>query len=173
MTFDWSRERKDKLVSLVTGEEKLSYADAAERLGTTRDSAYAKAKALGITGGSGRRNDNGKSKTGTARRIDPKPGRQVNPRTTKVAGPLPPEPTATRPARRDANRRPYTLETLPPDACKWPIGDPATADLHFCAHPQKPNHPYCDHHARLSAAPSQPKRPSFTPDAMAKAFGGL
>jgi GcrA cell cycle regulator len=43
-----------------------------------------------------------------------------------------------------------TTETLSGRTCKWPIGDPAEAEFHYCGHPPETGSPYCDTHERRS-----------------------
>jgi GcrA cell cycle regulator len=43
--------------------------------------------------------------------------------------------------------------------CKWPIGDPAGDDFHFCGQGTGTAKSYCAYHARLAFQPAQPKRP--------------
>ncbi len=42
--------------------------------------------------------------------------------------------------------------------CKWPHGDPASDDFHFCGHPPKDDGPYCEYHARLAYQPVAERR---------------
>lgn len=35
-------------------------------------------------------------------------------------------------------------------ACCWPIGEPGTADFHFCGEPASLNKPYCQPHAEIA-----------------------
>lgn len=41
-----------------------------------------------------------------------------------------------------------TLQTLDACSCRWPIGDPRSADFHFCGKNKVPGLPYCEFHAR-------------------------
>ncbi|SDT90262.1 GcrA family cell cycle regulator [Stappia sp. ES.058] len=43
-----------------------------------------------------------------------------------------------------------TLMTLTSKTCKWPIGDPADADFHFCSRDADNNRSYCEFHHRLA-----------------------
>ena len=49
-----------------------------------------------------------------------------------------------------------TIETLLPDDCRWPIGDPQGPGFHFCGN-RKANGPYCDVHMRQGFQPSRPR----------------
>ena len=46
-----------------------------------------------------------------------------------------------------------TIQTLEPDDCRWPIGDPQHPDFHFCGKTKVAGLPYCDHHARRAYQP--------------------
>jgi GcrA cell cycle regulator len=39
--------------------------------------------------------------------------------------------------------------------CRWPIGDPAENEFHFCGRNPKPGSPYCEAHARKAYQPQQ------------------
>jgi GcrA cell cycle regulator len=34
--------------------------------------------------------------------------------------------------------------------CRWPIGDPKSADFHFCGRDKAGRTSYCGHHARVA-----------------------
>lgn len=42
------------------------------------------------------------------------------------------------------------LVELTEKTCKWPHGDPATDDFHFCGNNVKEDNPYCEYHCRLA-----------------------
>ncbi len=54
-----------------------------------------------------------------------------------------------------------TVATLKGNMCKWPIGDPAKDDFHFCGQSAPTGKPYCAYHAQLAFQPAQrrPERP--------------
>ena len=47
-------------------------------------------------------------------------------------------------------RKIVTTLTLSSRTCRWPIGDPATAEFHYCGMLPRSGRPYCDEHDRLS-----------------------
>jgi GcrA cell cycle regulator len=51
-----------------------------------------------------------------------------------------------------------TVMTLGAHMCKWPIGDPSTAQFTFCGRKTGQEGPYCDDHERLAHQPMQPRR---------------
>lgn len=48
-----------------------------------------------------------------------------------------------------------TVATLKGNMCKWPIGDPAKDDFHFCGQSAPTGKPYCAYHAQLAFQPAQ------------------
>ena len=50
---------------------------------------------------------------------------------------------------RDASER-VPLMTLTSRTCKWPIGDPADPDFHFCSVDAESGRSYCEFHHRLA-----------------------
>lgn len=52
-----------------------------------------------------------------------------------------------------------TLMELRESMCRWPMGDPTTAEFRFCgAHSPIGGGPYCGHHARVAYQPAQDRR---------------
>lgn len=52
-----------------------------------------------------------------------------------------------------------TLMELRESMCRWPMGDPTTAEFRFCgAHSPIGSGPYCSHHARVAYQPAQDRR---------------
>lgn len=46
-----------------------------------------------------------------------------------------------------------TILTLTTSCCRWPIGDPGSANFRFCGARANPGQPYCEAHARLAYQP--------------------
>ena len=42
------------------------------------------------------------------------------------------------------------LVDLTEKTCKWPHGDPATDDFHFCGNNTKADNPYCEYHCKMA-----------------------
>ena len=63
-----------------------------------------------------------------------------------VPGPraVPPPPPPPRPV--PAAPRPYGRVVT----CCWPIGEPGTAEFHFCDVPSEPGRPYCEEHVKIA-----------------------
>ena len=70
------------------------------------------------------------------------------------------------PMPRDGPKAPVgqrkTINTLLPDDCRWPIGDPQGADFHFCGK-RKADGPYCDFHMRQGFQPARPRAVQYRP----------
>lgn len=60
-----------------------------------------------------------------------------------------------------------TVATLKGNMCKWPIGDPAKDDFHFCGQSAPTGKPYCAYHAQLAFQPAQ-RRPDRAPASPAR-----
>ena len=48
-----------------------------------------------------------------------------------------------------------TMETLKESHCKWPIGDPAEEDFHFCGRGRHEDGVYCEFHAAKAYQPAR------------------
>ena len=51
-----------------------------------------------------------------------------------------------------------TILTLTERTCKWPIGDPSSADFYFCGRHSEPGVPYCPQHCRIAYQPVNDRR---------------
>jgi GcrA cell cycle regulator len=56
-----------------------------------------------------------------------------------------------------------TVETLLADDCRWPFGDPRSADFHFCGQRKKDGSPYCDDHLRHAFQAAKPRSVAYRP----------
>lgn len=54
--------------------------------------------------------------------------------------------------------RNLTLIQLSDRTCKWPLGDPLSADFRFCGNHSNDATPYCQYHARLAFQPVSERR---------------
>ena len=73
-----------------------------------------------------------------------------------------PEPEMTENIIPIGQRR--TLLELTDATCRWPIGDPGSADFFFCGGQSLTNLPYCAYHSRVAYQPAnmrRDRRPSF------------
>ena len=51
-----------------------------------------------------------------------------------------------------------TLVQLTDATCRWPVGDPGSADFFFCGGQTKEDGPYCTHHSRVAYQPAADRR---------------
>ena len=51
-----------------------------------------------------------------------------------------------------------TLLELNEQTCRWPIGDPATAEFYFCGGNAVTGLPYCAYHSRIAYQPPAARR---------------
>lgn len=51
-----------------------------------------------------------------------------------------------------------TIMELRENMCRWPMGDPTTADFCFCGNKTTPGIPYCTFHSRIAYQPPERRR---------------
>jgi GcrA cell cycle regulator len=51
-----------------------------------------------------------------------------------------------------------TLLQLSEATCRWPVGDPGSADFFFCGGPSTESTPYCSYHSRIAFQPASDRR---------------
>jgi hypothetical protein len=66
------------------------------------------------------------------------------------------------PVRKAAKRKRITTIALTIDTCRWPLGDPAEPDFHYCGERPLIGQPYCDMHDAQSYQGAGRKRPPAT-----------
>jgi hypothetical protein len=76
-----------------------------------------------------------------------------------------PAPLCVDPPSNIPHTQRKTVETLLADDCRWPFGDPMSADFHFCGHRKKDGKPYCDVHMRLAFQAAKPRAVVYRPHA--------
>jgi GcrA cell cycle regulator len=138
----WTDERVEQLKALWG--EGLSASQIARVLGSvTRNAVIGKVHRLGLAG-----------RAGPPRAERP---RNVLPRKSVVHISIPaPQIVEEDPIiLEDGNFA--TVLTINDRMCRWPIGDPAENEFHFCGHKPKFGSPYCEAHARKAYQP-QPQR---------------
>jgi GcrA cell cycle regulator len=94
---------------------------------------------------------------------DPEPQRRA---VVPAGQPLPPQPSANEispealASVREVEKRALRLGLmdLTERTCKWPIGDPATADFWFCGLPVQQGKPYCEAHVGVAFQPMSSRR---------------
>ena len=138
----WTEERVDQLKQLWG--EGLSASQIANKMGgVTRNAVIGKVHRLGLAG----RATPAAPKPKTVQRYD--------------------EPELKTPITGLENLYPGidrpTVSSIDGNQCKWPIGDPARDDFHFCGQPTLSGKSYCAYHARLAFQPPQRREPSRQP----------
>lgn len=139
----WTDERVEQLKALWT--EGLSASQIARVLGgVTRNAVIGKVHRLGLAGRAG-------------------PTRSERPRHTSSHRSV----ARTQPVERETvEEDPVVLEdgsfvtvlNVSDRMCRWPIGDPAEGEFHFCGHKPKEGSPYCEAHARKAYQPHVQRR---------------
>jgi GcrA cell cycle regulator len=149
----WTDERVATLRKLWA--EGLSASQIAKQLGgVTRNAVIGKVHRLGLAG------------RATPSRPAKRPVRAARPRVISPTAPrLRPASHPNVPAIIVPELEPLLFDdgraasvlTIKDTMCKYPIGDPATADFAFCGRESSCG-PYCQDHARLAYQPSQAKK---------------
>lgn len=157
--MSWNDERVDLLSRLWLEGRSASQIAAELGQGVTRNAVIGKVHRLGLSG---------RAKVAlpsTAVRLRPKPA----PRLEERPVPVPPVPALVAPAAtvRPSSRPadvvvPFstrvTIMELRDTMCRWPLGDPPSADFRYCGCRCGPLGPYCEEHARLAFQPTQERR---------------
>lgn len=139
----WTDERVEQLKALWT--EGLSASQIARVLGgVTRNAVIGKVHRLGLAGRA-------------------TPARAERPRTSaprravmRIAAPEP-QIIEEDPIKMDDGNF-VTVLTINDRMCRWPIGDPAENEFHFCGRKPKLGSPYCEAHARKAYQPQVQRR---------------
>jgi GcrA cell cycle regulator len=150
----WTEDRVIVLKNLWA--EGLSASQIAKQLGggVTRNAVIGKVHRLGLAG------------RATPSRPAKRPVRVARPRPIVTGTPMRPRPAPVQPHVQAApplepmlrpDGKVVTVLTLNEGTCRWPIGDPSSADFAFCGrHPA--GGPYCSEHNRLAYQPQTPKK---------------
>jgi GcrA cell cycle regulator len=142
----WTDERVEQLKQLWT--DGLSASQIARQLGgVTRNAVIGKVHRLGLAG------------RATPARAE-RPRIQAPRRTPVLRAPVTvvAQPIVERDPLTDDHGNHVTVLTISDRNCKWPIGDPASGNFHFCGHAPKNGSPYCDAHSVKAFQPSQSRR---------------
>ena len=151
----WTDDRVELLKKLWA--EGLSASQIAGKMGgVTRNAVIGKVHRLGLSGRAtpakpvrGRAPN---QPTTTQAATTPKPAPSFRPQTQ--VRPVIPSPEVSEPLVLDTGDK-TTVATLNRNMCKWPIGDPAKEDFHFCGQPSDSGKPYCSYHAHVAFQPAQ------------------
>jgi len=152
----WTDDRVEQLKTLWS--EGLSAAQIANKMGgVTRNAVIGKVHRLGLSGRATPARPQ-RGRTTTAR----KEGNDARPAAPMDLKPVIPEPEFIAPAVLDSGDR-MTVSTIKKNMCKWPIGDPAADDFHFCGQSTQMGKSYCAYHAHMAFQPPQ-RRTERRPD---------
>jgi len=145
----WTDERVELLKTLWS--EGLSAAQIANKMGgVTRNAVIGKVHRLGLSG----RATPAKPQRGcgpSMERVEEEV--QVKPQRQEIKSVIP-DVESIAPVVLDSGDK-TTVATIKNSMCKWPIGDPAKDDFHFCGQPALTGKSYCTYHARMAFQPPQ------------------
>ncbi|MEM9990065.1 MAG: GcrA family cell cycle regulator [Pseudomonadota bacterium] len=139
----WTDDRVEQLKELWS--EGLSASQIANKMGgVTRNAVIGKVHRLGLAG--------------RATPAAPKPKAIPNPVSEAPSS----SPSLSFESLYLDEDRP-TVSTIGNNQCKWPIGDPASEEFHFCGQPTSGGKPYCAYHSQLAFQPSTSRRETAKP----------
>jgi GcrA cell cycle regulator len=161
----WTDERVETLKKLW-GDGLSASQIAGELGGITRNAVIGKVHRLGLSG-------RAKSpSSATPRPRKPRPQHMMRVSRPAVRGntalaqafdyEAEPEPEIIENVVPLGQRR--TLLELNEDTCRWPIGDPGSAEFYFCGGQSITTGPYCGYHSRIAYQPAnlrRDRRPPF------------
>lgn len=147
----WTEERVEILKRLWA--EGLSAAQIANKIGgVTRNAVIGKVHRLGLSGratpAKPQRGRTAAEEAAAAASVPAVPGIEAD------LAPVISEPAFIAPEILDVSDK-TTVSSIKKNMCKWPVGDPATDDFHFCGQPTAPGKSYCSYHARMAFQPPQ------------------
>lgn len=160
----WTDERVE-LLKKLWGDGLSASQIAAELSGVTRNAVIGKVHRLGLSG---------RGKTNPA--VAQKPRKTIRPSTPAAVEPAPFEVAAPPSAPvlvaqvaaepdiaiADDIDIPFservTIMELRETMCRWPLGDPTTAEFRFCGGRAIVGLPYCSHHANVAYQPAADRR---------------
>jgi len=154
--MSWTDERVATLSKLWA--DGLSASQIANILGgVTRNAVIGKVHRLGLSGRARATNNSSVKRTkrvaGTSQsfnqpRRQPSAGNSASSAKVTRLKPVVEVPDLVAPESKR-----LSLTDLNDRVCKWPHGDPATNDFHFCGHKCAEGKPYCEYHAQLAFQP--------------------
>ncbi|MCQ8185195.1 GcrA family cell cycle regulator [Parvularcula maris] len=145
----WTEERVEELKTLW-GEGHSASQIAARMGGVTRNAVIGKVHRLGLSGRAAPAKPKAVAAPEPKAEAPKSEERAARPRASSVLRNLPPI--------TDLGTDRLTVSTIGTDECKWPIGDPASEDFHFCGQAASGGKPYCAYHAQLAFQPSTARK---------------
>lgn len=151
----WTPDRVDTLKKMWS--EGRSASEIAAHLGeVTRNSVIGKVFRLNLAA----RRDPSENQPRAKKQKAPPKVRQERqaPKAKSVSIPREPKPVIVfEPPAPPLPGQAVRLLDLQSGMCKWPIGDPAKEDFHFCGHRSLVSLSYCEYHARIAYVPAMPR----------------
>jgi len=152
----WDEERVEQLKQLWA--EGLSASQIASKMGgVTRNAVIGKVHRLGLSGRATPAKPQ-RGRTYDAPKEEAKPGLTAHPEPAPAIS----EPEFTTPLVLSTGDR-TTVATLKNNMCKWPVGDPASDEFHFCGQSTSTGKSYCPYHAHMAFQPSH-RKPERRPE---------
>lgn len=170
----WTDERVELLKKLWS--DGLSASQIAGELGNvTRNAVIGKVHRLGLSGraksapATSAPRSSAPRKTPTRSPSHPMGGQGGHAGMTRGANALAPQYSAEAEAETQAAPAPsedvvipfserVTIMDLREYMCRWPMGDPTTAEFRFCGGRSQTGMPYCSYHARIAYQPAADRR---------------
>ncbi|MFQ5561936.1 MAG: GcrA family cell cycle regulator [Parvularculaceae bacterium] len=152
----WTDERVELLKKLWA--EGLSASQIAGKMGgVTRNAVIGKVHRLGLSGRAT------PAKPSRGRTVERSADTSASYKPAPAVKSVFPEPEFIKPVVLDSGDM-TTVSTLKNNMCKWPIGDPARDDFHFCGQSTAAGKSYCAYHAHMAFQPAQ-RKPERAADA--------
>lgn len=161
----WTDDRVERLKKLWTDGLSASQI-AAELGGVTRNAVIGKVHRLGLSGRG--KTSSTVSRARVARPSNPRPKpNNVGGTVGNAALKMQPDDVtlpqvAPRQSRYDELVIPISeranIMQLNEHTCRWPIGDPADKDFHFCGRKSDGDSPYCAYHRKIAFQPAADRR---------------
>ncbi len=153
----WTDERVETLKKLWA--EGLSAAQIANKIGgVTRNAVIGKVHRLGLSGRATPAKPQRGCAPAAAEKTSIEPAKAPREEVKSVI----PEKDFIAPMLLDSGDA-ATVSTISANMCKWPIGDPARDDFHFCGQSTLSGKSYCAYHARMAFQPPQRREPRREP----------
>ncbi|GGY55431.1 GcrA family cell cycle regulator [Parvularcula lutaonensis] len=146
----WTEERVEELKKLWAEGHSASQI-AARMGGVTRNAVIGKVHRLGLSG---------RAAPAKPKAVHHEPRVSAAVATASEAPERPAVRSVLRdlPPLTDLGSSRLTVSSIGTDQCKWPIGDPASEDFHFCGQGATGGKPYCAYHSQLAFQPSTSRK---------------
>ncbi len=156
--MSWTDERVNALMRMWV-EGKSATQISSEIGGVSRNAVIGKVHRLGIAmrNGAGVRIDGAKRPALVSADIVPLKSQAAPKTVAKVNGSL--ENKVRQGVAQAKRSAPHGILDLSEVTCRWPLGDPASPDFHFCGQTSVAGRPYCLEHMKAAYCPSRSQNP--------------